>query len=296
VLLLRGEIASEPLMPKNFPFYTEESHQRILRALEARSPAAVITAAAANPQMAGAQYPYPLIEDGDFELPSAYMTAEEGERLAKWAGEIVTLKINSRRIPAQGYNVVARKQPSAARRVVLFAHIDTKEGTPGALDNAAGVTVLLLLASLLEDYSSELGVEIVAMNGEDYYSAPGQVDYLRRNQSRLEQVALGINLDGVGYVRGKTAYSLYDCPQPIENRIRQEFSTRNDLTAGDPWYQGDHMLFIQNQRPALAFTSEPIGELMSEVIHTEQDRPELVDRGRLATLALALKELIEGLS
>ena len=51
-------------------------------------------------------------------------------------------------------------------------------GTPGALDNASGTTVLLLLAELLADYRGSLGVDIVAINGEDYYSAPGEIVYL----------------------------------------------------------------------------------------------------------------------
>ena len=37
------------------------------------------------------------------------------------------------------------------RADVLCAHIDSKLNTPGALDNAAGVVTLLLLAELLAD-------------------------------------------------------------------------------------------------------------------------------------------------
>jgi aminopeptidase YwaD len=66
---------------------------------------------------------------------------------------------------------VARKG-HADRRVVVFAHIDSRIGTPGANDNASGVASLLLLAQLLEDYRGSLCVELVAMNGEDYYSNP----------------------------------------------------------------------------------------------------------------------------
>ena len=212
LLLLHGELAREQLMPKNFPFYNPEEHQRIYRLLEQKKPLAILAATERNPELAGAQYPFPLIEDGDFDIPSVYLTAEEGERLLQHAGSPVSLASASQRIPATGCNVIAVKNPSAARRVVLTAHIDAKQGTPGALDNAAGVVTLLLLAELLHDYSGTLGVEIVAVNGEDYYAAPGEIQYLQRNQGKMGDILLNINLDGVGYIRGTTAYSLYECP------------------------------------------------------------------------------------
>ncbi|HEU5102336.1 MAG TPA: hypothetical protein VFU22_25110 [Roseiflexaceae bacterium] len=54
VLLARGELTKEPLMPKNSPFYNPDEHQRILRALEAKQPLAIIAATSRNPELAGA--------------------------------------------------------------------------------------------------------------------------------------------------------------------------------------------------------------------------------------------------
>ena len=47
--------------------------------------------------MAGGVYPFPLIEDGDFDIPSVYLTAEEGERLAQFLGATATLTIDAER-------------------------------------------------------------------------------------------------------------------------------------------------------------------------------------------------------
>jgi aminopeptidase YwaD len=65
--------------------------------------------------------------------------------------------------------------------------VDGKQGTPGALDNAAGVVTLLLLAELLREYrrARRLGVEITAING-DHYSAAGEIQYLRDQQDTLK--------------------------------------------------------------------------------------------------------------
>ena len=292
VLLLRGEIAKEQLMPKNFTFFNPEEHQKIVRLLETKNPAAIITATTRNPELAGAMYPFPLIEDGDFDIPSVYITDKVGERLAEQAGMEVSLEIEAERIPARGCNVNARKGTDWERRIVLCAHIDTKEDTPGALDNATGIAVLLLLAELLEDYAGELGIEIVALNGEDDYSAAGQLQYLRDNADTLAQVILGINIDVAGYYQGNTEYSLYGCPDEIASSIRKAFSDQEGMVEGEPWYQSDHSLFVQNQVPAMAITSEQFMELSTHVTHTMKDSPEIVDSSKLVAVALVLRGLL----
>ena len=292
IVLLHGSIAREQLMPKGFTFYNPDEHKRIIHLLETLQPRAIIAATSRNPEMVGAIYPFPLIEDGDFDIPSVYMTEEDGNRVAEHAGEVARLDFHADRIPATGVNVIGRKGGDPSRRIVLFAHIDAKDGTPGAIDNATGVAVLLLLAELLVDYAGVLGIEIVAMNGEDYYSAPGEQQYLRTNEGRFGEIILGINLDGVGYHQGDSAYSLYGCPAGIAASIRDVFSASAGVVEGSPWYQGDHGLFLMNQRPALAITSESFTKLWQEIAHTPKDSPEIVDSAKLVEVALALRDLL----
>ena len=292
IVLLRGDIAKEQLMPKSFPFYNPDRHKRIIQLLEMKEPRAIIAATSRNPEMVGALYPFPLFEDGDFDIPSVYMTDEEGNRLAEYSGKEISLESRTNRIPSKGCNVIARRGVHPDRRVVLFAHIDAKIGTPGAVDNASGVIVLLLLAELLADYSGNLGIEVVALNGEDYFSSPGEQQYLTINAGRFDEIILGINLDDVGYYKGDVAYSLYNCPSDIASVIHKVFSAHKDLIEGEPWYQGDHGLFLMNQVPALAITSELLTELMAEIAHTPKDRPETVDTTKLVHVAFALRDLL----
>jgi len=155
ILLLYGEIAKEQLMPKNFVFYNPEEHQKIISLLEKSGVKAIITATDRNAALAGGVYPFPLIEDGDFDIPSVYMTAENGKKLLKHKGSIITLKSKSKRIAGPGYNVIGIKGKNNSKRIVITAHIDAKKGSPGAIDNATGITVLLILAELLKDYRGE---------------------------------------------------------------------------------------------------------------------------------------------
>lgn len=292
ILLLRGEIAKEQLMPKNFPFYNPDEHKRIIHLLETKAPQAIIAATSRDPQMVGAMYPFPLFEDGDFDIPSVYLTDEEGDRLAEHAGMQVSLNIRARRIPSKGCNVIARKGVQLDRKVVFTAHIDSRLGTPGALDNASGTVTLLLLAELLRDYDRKLGVELVAINGEDYFSNPGEIQYLEMNRGRFNQILLNINIDDVGYYHGDSTYSLYECPDDLASSIRNSFSAHKGIREGEPWYQGDHMIFVLNQVPALAFTSEKAMENLATITHTPQDRPELVDYSKLVEVAQALYQLL----
>ncbi|MCJ7511764.1 MAG: M28 family metallopeptidase [Anaerolineales bacterium] len=295
VLLVHGKLARQQLMPKRFPFYNPEEHQQIISWLELKRPLAIVAATGRDPDLAGGICPFPLIEDGDFDIPCAHMTQAEGLDLSRRAGQSVELKIRARRSPARGCNVQASKGPLDGRRVVVFAHIDAKLGTPGALDNAAGVAALLLLAELLQPISLALAVELVAMNGEDYYSAPGEQLYVQQNQERFGEIVLGINVDGAGDRHGDTAFSLYGCPPEIAGIVRQSFGGWPGMIEGEAWYQSDHSLFVMHHRPALAATSARFTELWSVIAHTELDVPELVSPDKLGYLALALRDVVVGL-
>lgn len=292
VLLLHGELTKGQLMPKNFPFYNPEEHQRIIRLLEEKQPRAIIAATSRDVDMVGSQYPFPLMEDGDFDIASVYMTDKDGARLAAYAGKEVSLVSRAQRMPSGGCNVIARKGRRRGDRAVLFAHIDSRIGSPGALDNASGVTVLLLLAELLVDYCGSVSLEFVAMNGEDYYSNPGEQQWLRLNESHFDEVVLGINIDDVGYVHGRTAYSLYGCPDDLAKLTRGVMARHVGLVEGEPWYQGDHGLFLMHKRPAVALTAEKLHEVMSSITHTARDTIEMVAPEKLVEVTLALRDLL----
>ena len=295
VLLIRGELTKEQFLPKNFPFFQVEEQQRVIQLLEKKGPLAIVTATTRNPEMAGALYPFPVFEDGDFDIPSVFMPEGQGSLLARYEGKEISLEIKAQRIPARACNVVARKGRNSAKRIVLFAHIDAKIGTPGALDNGTGIVTLLLLAELLKDYCGDKSIEMVALNGEDYYSNPGEQLYLKHNGEKFQDIHLGINIDGLGYIQGKSAYSTYECPPEIAALIHEVFAKDEIFMTGEPWFQGDHAIFLINGRPALALTSELVYQVMTEFIHTEKDTPEIVEPEKIARTALRLHELITSL-
>ncbi len=293
ILLLKGEISAEQLMPKKFVFYNPDHHKRIYALLEEKQPKAIVTASGKNPQMVGNIYPFPLINDGDFDIPSVYCTDTVGEEISANIGQEFKLKVEAKRIPTTACNVIARKNPEAQNKIMICAHIDAVEDTPGASDNASGVAVLLLVAERLKDYEGKLGIEIVAFNGEDHYSLGGQMDYLNRYSNSLNQIFIAINIDDVGYTKGKTSYSFYECPAEIQQKTNKAFGKYAEIQEGEQWYQGDHMIFAQSQKPTIAITSDKVAELMSTITHSPKDTPEIIDCGKLEELASALESLVK---
>ncbi|MBI4743293.1 MAG: M28 family peptidase [Actinobacteria bacterium] len=270
ILLLHGDIAKEQLMPKNFVFYNPEEHQKIISLLEKSKVKAIICAVGRNTALAGGVCPSPLIEDGDFNIPSVYTTEEESKRLLPYIGKEVSLQSNSKRIPSTGYDVIGRKNENGLDRIVVTAHIDTKKGMPGATDNATGIAVLLILAELLEDYSGDKQIELVAFNGEDYYAVPGQMNYIMANQDKFDNILLNINIDGAAYKEGKSTFSFFDLPDNIHKKALEIIREHPEITEGALWLQGDHSIFIQHERPAIAISSQWFTENADSqnVIHT----------------------------
>jgi len=292
ILVVAGDLVSEPLTPKGYPFYGSEEHTVIIEALETARPVAIVAVTGKYPELCGALDPFPWIEDGDFEIPVAAVRPSDAGVLLASDGKVAQVSIEARRIPSTARNIVARKGP-ADPRLVVCAHIDTKPGTPGAVDNATGVAALVMLAERLGTHDDlPIGIEMLAVNGEDHFAGPGEVAWLAANVGRLDAIELFINIDGAGYRRGDTAFSFYNVDPHRADAIRAEFGTLDDLQEGPPWYQSDHAIFAMQGRPALAFTTELVVEMLGELFHADTDTPDQVAPSRIVNLVAALETMI----
>jgi aminopeptidase YwaD len=292
IVVLHGALTAQPLTPKNYPFYQVAEHQQLIELLEATAPVAIIAATGQCPEIAGALRPFPFVEDGAFCVPAGHVDEQAGQGLAAYDGRPARVALVGHRRPARARNVIGRVGRERGR-VTVMAHIDTKVRTPGAVDNASGVTVLLLLAEML-DRSIPIGVELLVVNGEDYYNAAGEVQYLSEHDGDLGDVALAVNIDGAGYREGRTAYSLYNCEPRLAAHAGQLLAGQG-LVEGPQWWQSDHAIFAMRGQPAVALTSERLDTVLRKVAHSPADTVEQVDAARLVQAAGALRALIESL-
>jgi len=280
IALLHGDLCSEPLMPKNFEFYNPDDHKQIIALLEEKNPAAIITV---NPHKEH------IIQDGDFNIPCAVVATDMKNRFLQAADRTACLSIDTKRIPTKSYNVIAT-YGAGFDKICFFAHIDTKPTTPGALDNASGVAVLLAFAETLSDKGYPFQIEIALLNGEDYYSTPGEVVFMKGIGAEYK---LAINIDGVGLKNSATSISFYECPDEIQSVILRCVGETAGIEQIEPWPMGDHMIFAMNGIPTVAITASKIFDLLETVIHSSDDEIKSIDFNILSEIVNLLISYIK---
>jgi hypothetical protein len=88
----------------------------------------------------------------------------------------------------------------------------------------------------------------------------------------------------------------YGCSPDAEERAQEVFAAFDGLVGGGPWFNGDHMLFVQASVRPIAFNSVLAPELLATVTYTPLDRHESVEGRKLVQVAHALDAPVRSLS
>ena len=290
IVFLTGELSAEPLQPKDYPFYYPDEHKQIIDLLEAKKPLAVI--AVTGKDMMSGMEPFPMFDDGNFEIPSGYLSVDDFEAI--WGdviGNRVSLHLDSRCSETESGQLYAEKKARNAKgKIVIGGHMDTKNHTVGALDNAAGVVTLLKTAEKVTAENYDIG--IVPFNSEEYFGADGELAYLRKVQADGDNIALFINIDSVGHIGSKAAVSLYNISEEMTELINGMIVEREDVVIGEPWYAGDHAAFAFRGVSCIAVTSSDIFAGGLNDTHTMRDTVDTVDVRLLSEIASFLTDVV----
>jgi aminopeptidase YwaD len=292
ILLMSGELTQTPLQPKNYPFYYPEEHKRLIDLLEQKKLKAIIAATGKHP-MCGLD-PFPLFEDGNFMIPTAYLSLQTFDEIQALLSlqKTASLAIRSSKKKVQSRQLVAIKGTgSSTKKIVLCAHMDSKYGTDGTLDNAVGVAVLLETAKKLS--AEDRDIEIVPFNGEEYYEASGELCYLKRLEERKEMPALLINFDSPCYAGSKNAVSFYNFNDKDKEAAVRLLAQYPDVVVGPEWYAGDHCAFIFGGTPCMAFTANDLFGGAVEYTHTSKDTLDIVSPELIEPTAKYAADFIE---
>lgn len=246
--ILFGDLAAEPLSPKSWFLKTEREDQ-IIRLLEEKEPAALITV---QPRLGELQR---IIVDWEFRIPSATVPARSGLALLRAANPLIHLTIDSRQQPGRTWNICARQPGAGAERIVLCAHYDTQFGTPGALDNAGGVALVLALAEQLSRVDHRLGLEYIAFANEDSCLPTGSMTYVDSPAADLANIVAVANVDGAGHALDVNTVCMMAHGQPFQALVDDVKQSYPGIIWIDPWPQSDHSAFAMQGVPALALTS-----------------------------------------
>ena len=281
--ILYGDLTKVPLSPKSW-FLKSEREDHIIRLLEEKTPAALITV---QPRVGDLER---VIVDWEFLIPSATVPARVGLALLQRRAPRLNLRIQSRVASGHTCNVVARKGGDGQPRIVLCAHYDTTIDTPGALDNAAGVAVLLALAQILNQSNLRYSLEWIAFSGHEYLPL-GDDEYLRRCGDQLDGIMAAINFDGVGQYLAANSIAMFASSAVFQDQVTESVREYPGVTWVDPWPQSNHSTFAMRGVPAIAFSSE--GRIRLD--HLRADSIEWVSPAKLQEVVLLATALVDNL-
>jgi aminopeptidase YwaD len=275
ILFLTKDLTQESLQPKNYPFYYPDEHKAIIDCLEAKKPC-VIIAITGEAFMSGLR-PFPVIEDGNFHIPTANLDKEIfGEIKDKVLEKDVNLVIASKNDEATAYQLIASKKVSHPKgNIVICAHMDSKYNTNAALDNASGVATMLYAAKSIKN--SNYNVNIVPFNSEEYYDPQGELIYLKELEMSKEEVALLVNIDTVAHTNSKVAVATFNLNEKEQQELEKTMKSCTDIVNGQPWYAGDHAVFAFRGTKCILISASDLFEGCLSYTHCPKDTIDLVD-------------------
>jgi Zn-dependent M28 family amino/carboxypeptidase len=209
------------------------------------------------------------------------------------------------------------------KTVVIGAHYDSLEGTPGANDNASGVAAMLALARAFAGKKTAQTLRFVAFVNEEppYFLSDdmGSFIYARRCRERNENIVAMLSLETIGYYtdeKGSQSYPLglmgFVYPTTgnfisfvgnIKSRklvrdvvgfFRQyakfpsEAAFLPEQIAGVAW--SDQWSFWRVGYPGVMVTDT--APFRYPYYHTSEDTPEKIDYDRLAYLVSILEKVV----
>ena len=210
--------------------------------------------------------------------------------------------------------------------VVVGAHYDTVDGSPGADDNASGVAALLELARRFRDSKPARTLRFIAFVNEEppffQSEAMGSVQYAKLCQARGEAIAAMISIESIGYFSDRPHSQSYPRPigllypssgdfmgfigNPMSGRlvrecvrafrsrakIRSEGAIVPELIPQVGW--SDQWPFWRIGTPAVMVTDT--APFRNPQYHLDTDRPETLDYDRMAHVVDGLEGVVRALS
>jgi len=206
--------------------------------------------------------------------------------------------------------------------VVIGAHYDSVQGSPGANDNASGVAATLALARAFADTTPARTLRFVLFANEEppFFQTEhmGSRVYAKRSRERGENIALMLSLETIGYYSDEPGSQHLLFPlsliypstgnfiafvSNVENgflvrqlvgsfRQQAQFPSEGGalwgLIPGVGW--SDHWAFWEEGFPAVMVTDT--APFRYPAYHSHADRPELVQYERMARVVSGLQAVI----
>jgi len=268
----------------------------------------------------------PRVPNSDAHKACANYLAAQLERCGAqmYVQETVLTAYNGERLQAS--NIIGVFNPGNTRRVMLFAHWDSRpysdhdanesnyrKPIDGADDGASGVGVLLEIARLIGLYGIETGVDIVFFDAEDY----GVPDFLKESKTDTwclgsqfwaknphvpgYSAQYGILLDMVG-AKEATFFKEYSSMRYAAPIVEKVWTAARDLGYGKFFINrsggsvvDDHYYVIRGRNiPCIDIINYDVDSPhgFGHYWHTQQDTMDNIDRQTLKAVGQTLVSVI----
>jgi Zn-dependent M28 family amino/carboxypeptidase len=204
------------------------------------------------------------------------------------------------------------------------AHYDSREGTPGADDNASGTAALLSLARTFAGRAPERTVRFVFFTNEEYFRQDlmGSTVYAQRCRERNENIVAMLSLEMLGYFSDVAESQRYPAPLNLLFPSTGDFigfvgnhrsrslvhaaiaSFRKtqavpsvgvaapEVVEGIGW--SDQWSFWQQGYPGIMITDT--GPFRNPNYHGRTDTPETLDYGKITRIVEGLEIVVRDLA
>jgi Zn-dependent M28 family amino/carboxypeptidase len=211
--------------------------------------------------------------------------------------------------------------------VVIGAHYDTIEETPGANDNASGVAAVLALVRAFAGTKPDRTLRFMAFVNEEppffWTHDMGSSVYARQCKERHERIVAMLSLETLGYYsdeKGSQRYPLRifnlfypttgnfvgfigntrsrSLARTVAGSFRRAGLCPSEAAAMPGWITGigwsDHWAFWQEGYPAVMVTDTAL--FRYQWYHTPEDTPEKLNYERFALVVEGLKKVVGDLA
>lgn len=206
--------------------------------------------------------------------------------------------------------------------VLVGAHYDSVQGSPGANDNATGVAAMLALARTFVKARPSRTVRFVAFTNEEppFFQSRhmGSRVYARRSREQDEKIVLMLSLETIGFYADEPGSQSYPFPFNLFYPSRADFIAFVSNMENAPWVRqlltafrrharfpseggalwewipgvawSDHWSFWKEGYPAVMITDTAPNRY--PYYHTSADTPDKVDCSRMARVVSGLQRVI----
>ncbi|MDO4337697.1 MAG: M28 family peptidase [Eubacteriales bacterium] len=202
----------------------------------------------------------------------------------------------------RGTNIIAEKAGSSSdRTLIISAHYDTCENSPGANDNASGVAVLLNAARMYSQKDYPFNIRFICFSGEEAWFAGSRYYVSSLEDSGYDNIMGVINIDSVAeksnldyWVMVSEGKEVVDESgtvdfEPIANEISELITKKTEYQLVCQM-NSDHYPFSLLGIPAVTITQDLSEELH---INSSEDTMSYIDSNRLVEVFSTVDDIIQ---